>query len=46
MWRAMFLDTSAAPSFLASNGETRLYIVPTRARSSSSSTGQLSALGT
>src|SRR5471030_2849443 len=46
MWRAMFRDTSAAPSFFASNGDTCLYIVPTRARSSLSSTGAEIAPGT
>ena len=41
----MFFATSAAPSFFAANGETCLYSVPTRARSSSSSTGSEIAPG-
>ena len=46
MWWAMFFATSAAPSFFASKGETCLYSVPTRARSSLSSTGAEIAPGT
>ena len=42
----MLRATSAAPSFLAWNGETCLYSVPMRARSSSSSTGHETAPGT
>ena len=42
----MLRETSAAPSFFESNGETCLYSVPMRARSSSSSTGKLAARGT
>ena len=41
----MFFATSAAPSFFAANGATCLYSVPTRARSSSSSTGSEIAPG-
>ena len=45
MWRAMFFATSAAPTLRAANGDSCLYNVPTRMRSSSSSTGQLMAPG-
>jgi len=41
----MFFATSAAPSFFAANGETCLYSVPTRTRSSSPSTGSEIAPG-
>src|SRR4051812_32384365 len=41
----MLRAASAAPRFLASNGDTCLYSVPTEARSASSSVGQLTAPG-
>lgn len=41
----MFAETSAAPTRLASKAEICLYRVPTRARSASSSTGVLIAVG-
>src|SRR5512139_2927184 len=41
----MLRETSAAPTFFASNDDTCLYKVPTRSRSASSSTGRLMAPG-